>query len=69
VIVVRYGKTRRGELTEAAKILGQSGGSALGCVINDVRFATLEARRKYRFWYSAWKRAKKKGFTGRRRKI
>lgn len=69
VIVVRYGKTRRGELTEAAKILGQSGGSALGCVINDVRFVTLEARRKYRFWYSAWKRAKKKGFTGRRRKI
>lgn len=60
VIVVRYGRTRSGELAEAAAILRKPGGPAVGCVINGVRFTTLESRRKFRFWYSVSKRARRK---------
>ena len=60
VLVVRYGRTRSGELAEAAAILRKPGGPAVGCVINGVRFTTLESRRKFRFWYSVSKRARRK---------
>ena len=53
VFVIEYNETHRKEINDAQKQIDQSGCPILGCVINNVKFDSLSAKRYYnRGYYS-----------------
>lgn len=52
VLVLRYGKTKKKDLAEVVTQLERSGKPILGCVINQVKFNSIIARKRYHFLHT-----------------
>ena len=62
VLVVEYGKRRKGEIVDAVRKIEQSGSPVIGCIINRVAVRTLSERNYYKNHYYSYSHYGKSGY-------